>query len=209
MLYSEIKELLTSPSEKDLTSLQAAYERCDDSFVYIYENVDEPVQLITEMLCWADDADELCELIDSIEVFEQIEEQVRDYADSVELLYKSVVNAETDYATGNWRIIDVNYIDDILANELSDDPYILGCFAAWVIADATGWPLDLIQAAQKADLYQSIGEGMTDEQIKEVAHIYAQNDGYGAHFATYDSEEHEIYVTESSKEKLKFYLFHI
>ena len=209
MLYSEIKELLMSPSEKDLKSLQAAYDRCGESLAYIFENIDEPVQLITEMLWWADDADELCEMIDSIEVFEQIESEVLNYADSVELLYKSVVNAETDYSTGNWRIIDNNYIEDVLADELTSDPYVLGSFAAWVIADATGWPLDLIEAAQKADLYQSIGEGMTDEQIKEVAQIYAQHDGYGSHFSPHDSEEHEIYVTESGKQKLKYYLFHI
>lgn len=209
MLYSEIKELLTSPSEKNLAALQAAYDRCDESLVYIFENIEEPVQLITEMLWWADDADELCEMIESIEVFEQIEEQVLDYADSVELLYKAVVNAETDVNTGNWRIIDNNHIDDILTDELESDPYVLGSFAAWVIADATGWPLSLVEAAQKAEIYQEIGEGMTDEQIKEVARLYAQYDGYGSHFATCDSEEHEIYITESGKRKLKYYLFHI
>ena len=208
-MYSEIKAFLSSLNDSDLAMVKEAYKRCNESLVYIYENIDEPTELITAMLQLASDVDELCEMIESVEVFEQIESEVLDYSESVELLYRAVVCSETDYSTGNWRIIDNNFIDDILANELEGDPYVLGSFAAWVIADATGWPLDLIEAAQKADLYQSIGEGMEYEQIHEVARIYAQHDGYGSHFATYDSEEHEIYVTEGSKKKLKFYLFHI
>lgn len=209
MLYSEIKTFLSGLNDSDLAKVKEAYKRCNESLVYIYENVDEPTELITAMLQVATDVDEFCEMIDSVDVFEQIEEEVRDYAESTELLHKAVVCSETDYQTGNWRIIDANYIEDVLTDELASDSYTLGCFADWVIADVTGWPLDLVKAAQKADLYQEIGEGMTHEQINEVARIYAQHDGYGSHFATYDSEEREIYVTESGKQKLKFYLFHI
>ena len=209
-MYSEIKAFLSELNTSDLAAIKQAYKRCNEMLVYLFENIDEPIDLIKEMLKIASDADELCELIDSIEVFEQIEVRVLDYTESIELTYKAVVSCEIDHSTRNWRIIDSNHIDNILAEEIADDSYMLGCFQAWVIADATGWPINLVEAAQKAELFSEIGEGMTEEQINEVAKIYAQHDGYGHHFATQeDGDEHEIYVTESGKSKLRYYLFSI
>ena len=208
-MYSEIKAFLSELNASDLAAIKQAYKRCNEMLVYLFENIDKPIDLIKEMLKIASDADELCELIDSIEVFEQIEAEVLDYTESIELTYKAVVSCEIDHSTRNWRIIDSNHIDNILAEEIADDTYMLGCFQAWVIADATGWPISLVEAAQKAELFSEIGEGMTEEQINEVAEIYAQHDGYGHHFATQDGDEHEIYVTESGKSKLRYYLFSI
>lgn len=115
-----------------------------------------------------------------------------------------------DINTENWRLINAENIDSILANELSFDPYILGCFSAWAIADATDWPVALIEAAQKGEVFSEIGEAMTTEQIEKLAKIYAAEDGYGHYFASYDGATHEIITRDSAGAAADlFYLFRI
>ena len=93
---------------------------------------------------------------------------------------------DSDFESGNYRFIHSGCIDQILADEMEADEYLLGCFASWAIADATGWPIALIEAAQKAEDFQEIGEAMTKEQIYELGQVLANTDGYGHHFSSYD-----------------------
>ena len=141
---------------------------------------------------FAEDETELSQLIDAFDTYLQIYNVVGDYEESAKLLYNIIVNDETDYESENYRIIHDNYIDGILADEIGCDSYILGCFSADAIADATGWPYDLIRAAQKGEAFSEIGDAMTTDQIQRLAEIYAAADGYGHHFAKYDGKEYEI-----------------
>ena len=114
------------------------------------------------------------------------------------VLLNALSDGGFDISTENWRLINAENIDSILANELSFDPYILGCFSAWAIADATDWPVALIEAAQKGEAFSEIGEAMTTDQIEKLAEIYAAADGYGHYFANYDGVTHEIITRDSA-----------
>lgn len=106
----------------------------------------------------------------------------------------AIENYESDFEIDGVRFIEDGVIMDVLINELSNDKYILGCFNAWCIADATGWPIKLIEAAKSGEQYEAIGEAMTDEHIAKLAEIYAANDGYGHHFNHYDGDEYELFI---------------
>lgn len=119
---------------------------------------------------------------------------------------------EDDFEASGYRFISEAVIDEILTDELEAGPYILGCFTAWAIADATGWPVVLIEAAQKGEAYQEIGEGMTREQVERLGQILVRYDGYGHHFSPYDSYTNELTFSCSccdSSQWRRFYAFRI
>ena len=97
-----------------------------------------------------------------------------------------------DFTVDNVRFIKAAEIDSIQADEMGGDSYILGCFNARAIADATGWPVVLIEAVQKGEAFEEIGKGMSREQIEALQQIYSRADGYGHHFNSYDFSEEEI-----------------
>jgi len=92
-----------------------------------------------------------------------------------------------------YRIISKDIIDDVLIDELKADPYILGSFADWVLADTLDIPLYVIQALQESENFETLGNWVIDvDKVKDLAKIYIQHDGYGHHFAHYDGYEHYI-----------------
>lgn len=100
---------------------------------------------------------------------------------------------ENDFTVSKYRFIHEDAIDDILADELSCDEYVLGCFNASFIASVTSWPIVLIEAAQKGNQYEAIGRALiSNDFVRELAEQYARTDGYGHHFATYDGNQYEI-----------------
>ena len=143
-------------------------------------------------------------MIDAIDIFLQIYNVVGDVDQSAELLYKIIVDDEIDVITERYRAIHENYINEIFVNEIKDDSYKLGSFSADLIAEATGWPFELIKAAQKGESFSEIGDAMTIEQIKKLVEIHVRSDGYAYHFARYDSQTHDI-----RKDDLGYYLFRI
>jgi len=109
-----------------------------------------------------------------------------------EEVHEAISGDEQDFTIGNVRFIHADVIDSVLAEEIGSDTYTLGCFTAWAIADATGWPPEVIEAAQEGDAHQKLGEAMTKEHIEKLAEIYSSSDGYGHHFNNYDGEELEF-----------------
>jgi len=103
-----------------------------------------------------------------------------------------IENEDDDFEVDGFRFIDGEVIDDILVNELNSDSYLLGCFKSWSIAEATGWPVALIEAAKKGEAYEEIGDAMGKDDVQKLADIYVRSDGYGHHFATYDGNEHQL-----------------
>lgn len=115
---------------------------------------------------------------------------------------RHIADGDDDFEVDNVRFINSDSIDEIQADEMENDSYILGCFNAEAIADATGWPIALIKAAQKGEAYEDIGDAMTRDQIEALQRIYSNADGYGHHFNSYDFGEEEFSVDD----KL-FYVF--
>lgn len=104
----------------------------------------------------------------------------------------------SDFTVDNVRFITADSIDSVLADELSGDSYVLGCFNASFIADVTGWPIVLIEAAQKGEAYSEIGQGLIDGgYVEEMAKQYASADGYGHHFNGYNGDMEELTIGET------------
>jgi hypothetical protein len=107
----------------------------------------------------------------------------------------SLVDETLEIDGCEYRLISDKAIDGIMADELASDEYILGCFAAWFIADITGLDCAMVERAQEAENFELLGALMA-QKIDEVVEKYANTDGYAHHFATYDGDEREVQAGE-------------
>lgn len=105
-------------------------------------------------------------------------------------LFENVNESENDFTIEDYRFIKSDEIDEIQQDELKSDLYILGCFQDWFIADNTDLSLKVVQALQKAEAFEELGE-LIAEDIETIQSEYSRLDGYGHHFAHYDHHEHE------------------
>lgn len=113
--------------------------------------------------------------------------------EEVKDVISKISEEETDFESGDYRFINSYHIDKIMTDELESDLYMLGCFNASFIADATGLPIEMIEACQKSDAYEAIGKGIVATcGVEKLADLYQQADGYSHHFAHYDGEQHEV-----------------
>ena len=124
--------------------------------------------------------------------------QLRDIKElSIELdidfkeLVENLESENDDFELEDYRFISNSEIDQIQQDELKSDLYVLGCFNASFIADNTNIPYKAIEALQKADAYEALGEMMEDD-IEAIQEEYARLEGYGHHFGRYDGNEYEI-----------------
>ena len=136
--------------------------------------------------------------------------QLRDVKElSIELdidfkeLTEQIIDESDDFEIDNYRFIKVSEIDTIQQNELKNDLYILGCFNASFIADNTNLSLKVIQALQKAEAFEELGELIIDD-IETLQSEYSRLDGYGHHFAHYDGNENEITLND-----VEYYYFKV
>ena len=118
-------------------------------------------------------------------------------------LTEQITDENDDFEIDNYRFIKVSEIDTIQQNELKDDLYILGCFNADFIEDNTNLSLKVIQALQKAEAFEELGELIVDD-IETLQSEYVRMDGYGHHFGRYDGNEHETVLNN-----VEYYYFKI
>ena len=118
-------------------------------------------------------------------------------------LTEQIINEVDDFEIDNYRFIKVSEIDTIQQNELKDDLYVLGCFSDWFIADNTDLSLKVVQALQKAEAFEELGELIVDD-IETIQSEYVRMDGYGQHFGRYDGNEYEITLND-----VEYYYFKI
>ena len=134
--------------------------------------------------------------------------QVKDFCESLfrtpdwRQVLEAVLNGETDFEVNEVRFITSDTIQEVLEDELAADEYLLGCFTASAISEATDWPIALIEAAQKGEQFEAIGKAMTGEHIAALADLYAHYDGYGHHFNHWDGSEEEVTING-----IDFYVF--
>ena len=110
-------------------------------------------------------------------------------------LTEQITDENDDFEIDNYRFIKVSEIDLIQQDELKSDLYILGCFVDWFIADNTNLSLKVVQALQKAEAFEELGELMLDD-IEIIQSEYSRLDGYGHHFGRYDGNEYEITLND-------------
>ena len=118
-------------------------------------------------------------------------------------LTEQITDENDDFEIDNYRFIKVSEIDTIQQNELKDDLYVLGCFSDWFIADNTDLSLKVVQALQKAEAFEELGELIVDD-IETIQSEYVRMDGYGQHFGRYDGNEHETVLNN-----VEYYYFKI
>lgn len=110
-------------------------------------------------------------------------------------LTEQIIDEVNDFEIEDYRFIKVSEIDEIQQNELKDDLYILGCFTDWFIADNTDLSLKVVQALQKAEAFEELGELIVND-IETIQSEYSRLDGYGHHFGRYDGNEYEITLND-------------
>ena len=115
----------------------------------------------------------------------------------------NIVNEESDFEIDNYRFIHEDSIDEIQCEELKSDTYILGCFNADFLDGIINVPYKAIIALQKAECYSELGE-ICEDYISEIQQEYSRLDGYGHHFAHYDSNTIEDILSISG-----YYVFRV
>jgi len=118
-------------------------------------------------------------------------------------LVEQLIDEVDDFEMEDYRFIKVSEIDTIQQDELKSDLYILGCFNADFIEDNTNLSLKVIQALQKAEAFEELGELIVDD-IETIQSEYVRMDGYGHHFGRYDGNEHETVLNN-----VEYYYFKI
>ena len=118
-------------------------------------------------------------------------------------LTEQITEENNDFEIDNYRFIKVSEIDAIQQDELKSDLYILGCFNADFIEDNTNLSLKVVQALQKAEAFEELGELIVDD-IEIIQSEYSRLDGYGHHFGRYDGNEYEITLND-----VEYYYFKI
>ena len=114
-------------------------------------------------------------------------------------------NENLDFEIGKHRFIYEGEIDDIQIKELESDPYILGCFSSWAIADASNLDYEIIEALQESEKFELIGQYLINNNcLDKLQRICVANDGYGHHFAHYDNETLEDILCETG-----YYVFRV
>jgi hypothetical protein len=134
--------------------------------------------------------------------------ELTEETDPLELRYfaECVVEGKQDFDFANHRFISSRFIDEIMRDELESEPYMLGCFSSWFLADILGTSTEAIEAIQKAEAFEGLGEMiLANGLLENLQRAYVMNDGYGHHFGHYDGEEHEIWRGV----ELAFYAFRI
>ena len=126
----------------------------------------------------------------NVELIEELDEYYFNEEDALNIIenFENHNDFYVDTAEGDFRFIHEDIIDTILADELSDDTYMLGMFNAWFIADVLNVPMDSVEKIQKAECYEALGI-MLLKHIDEVVEKYVQYDSYGQHFDRYDGGE--------------------
>lgn len=93
----------------------------------------------------------------------------------------------------DWRYIHAAVVDDVLVEELEQDPYYLGCFNPSFLSGITGLSEEIIKLIQNAKAFQDLGQWILDQGlVEDLAAEYKTADGYGHHFAHYDGETVEL-----------------
>jgi len=108
---------------------------------------------------------------------------------------ENIVSGYDDFEVDNVRFISTDEIDQIQCDEMESDTYILGCFNAWALSDATGIDQDVFEAMQKAGAYDAIGKLVISlDKLSDLQQQYVSADGYGHHFNFYDGGKEELRV---------------
>lgn len=111
-----------------------------------------------------------------------------------EVVEQASINTN-DFEVNNVRFIAAHAIDEIQAEELTNDLYCLGCFNASFIAPMLNLDQEWIELIQEAEGFEKLGKYIQNNcDMVEFAMEYSSADGYGHHFNRYDHSQEEITI---------------
>lgn len=109
-------------------------------------------------------------------------------------LFEAIENETNDFEIDNYRFILESEAVEIATDMYKGDNYMLGCFNDWFISDNCDIKLNVVQALQKAQAFEELGELMQDNGIDSLIEEYCRLDGYGAVFSSYDGNSDEVTI---------------
>mgnify|MGYP000932121834 FL=1 len=109
------------------------------------------------------------------------------------LMGDATADFHADLNGDEYRFIHNGVIDDIIKQDLKDDPYTLGCFNANFLAHYIPLLTDQIQHVQDAEGFEAIGYlVLAHADLDELVSDMISADGYGHYFNYYDGDEIEL-----------------
>lgn len=111
---------------------------------------------------------------------------------------EQVVDGTDDFEVDNVRFVKDDCILEIMASEVFDNNYVLGCFNSSFIAENSDLNYELVEACQASEAFEAIGKALNDtlsqEEKESFCEAYAGADGYGHHFNGYDFSCEEVTI---------------
>lgn len=109
----------------------------------------------------------------------------------VDVEYAMDSDFNVDFDGREYRVIANDNVASVMADELSGDEYLLGCFNANFLSDIIGIPSDAIEKIQNAGCHEALGMiiAADNEKLGELVENYISADGAGHHFSAYDGSE--------------------
>ena len=113
-------------------------------------------------------------------------------------LYDNIVKDENDFEVDNYRFIKKEEALNEAVDIHKGDNYLLGCFNDWFIADNTNLSLRVVQALQKAEAFEELGELIQENDLDAFIEEYVRLDGWGHVFGSYDGSNDEVTINGES-----------
>ena len=109
------------------------------------------------------------------------------------LMGDATADFHADLNGDEYRFIHNNVIDEIIKQDLKDDPYTLGCFNANFLTHYIPLSTDQIQHVQDAEGFEAIGYLVLAHcDLDEFVSDMISADGYGHYFNHWDGDEIEL-----------------
>ena len=86
----------------------------------------------------------------------------------------AILNGEKDWCNDYWRIVRDDHVTDALAEDIGSNTYVLGCYSPWLLADATGIPIEVFEKLQEYEAFETAGAAAEPHVKKIAAHIQSE-----------------------------------
>ena len=115
--------------------------------------------------------------------------------EAVEIIDMAGDCGDRDFEYNGFRFIHETDIDDTMADELSNDEYVLGCFNSGFLASLCNIDQEVFECLQKSEALEACGKLILNViDMQDLVSAYVNVDGYGNHFSHYDHSEDYITI---------------
>lgn len=112
-------------------------------------------------------------------------------------LFDFIEDNDTNFEIDDYKFISHDEAIEELCDMYKYDTYILGCFNSWFISDCTDIDYNVVEALQKAEAYEELGQlilDYTNNDLTDIMEEYIRLDGYGHALNSYDGNYEEVTI---------------